>query len=57
MHGGCAGLNDLCYVLRRVGICRLSEDSLGLGGFAAALGRRSAAHDVKMFLGPARTMW
>ena len=38
-------LNDLCYILRHVCICRLSEDSLRLGGFAAALSRRSAAHN------------
>jgi len=41
-------LNDLCCVLRGVRICRLSEDSLGLGRFAAALGRRSAAHNISV---------
>jgi hypothetical protein len=38
VEGGRAGLNDLCYVLRRVRVYRLLEDSLGLGSFAAALG-------------------
>ena len=39
-----ARLNDLCYVLSGVRDCRLSEDSLRLISFTAALGRRGAAH-------------